>query len=118
MKEPAPLLAFFCVLLAGCTAQMVETRGDTLALFRSPTEKPGRGGIIRYNDRGAQSWREARRKDALKQIEKFCSGAFTITKEGRRTEFSLRSGIGTNLTDPNRYIEFDCAKPAEPTLFK
>jgi hypothetical protein len=111
-------LAVLAALLAGCKAEMMEKRGDAMALFPSPTERPGRGGIIRYNNHGAQSWRDARRKDALKQMETFCQGDYTIVAEGPRSQFKLVSGIGFDPLDPNRYIEFDCAKPAEPTLFK
>ena len=107
--------SLFC---SGCAAHMVETRGDAPALVRSPTEKPGRGGIIRYNDHGKESWRQARRKEAEKQMAQFCQGAYTITAEGPRSQFNLRNGIGIDALDADRYMAFDCAKPAEPTLFK
>ena len=117
---------FFIMLaggvLSGCIAQraeMVETRGDQIALFRSPTERPGRGGIIRYNDRGKKSWRQARREDAERRMETFCHGGYTITTEGPRSDFQLRNGmIDIDPLDPNRYIGFDCAKAAEPTLLE
>jgi hypothetical protein len=118
MRKMIPLLILFGGVLAGCTAQMMETRGDKMAIFRSPTEKPGRGGIIRYNNRGKQSWRQARRKDAEKQMEQFCQGAYAITTEGPRSRVNLQQGIGFDALDPNQYIAFDCAKAPEPTLFR
>jgi len=118
MGRRIPLCLVVGVLLAGCTAQMMETRGDQVELFRLPSAQPGRGGIIRYNDRGRTSWRVARRKDAEKQMVRFCQGTYTITQEGPRSQFNLRSGIPVDALDPNRYIAFDCAKPAEPTVLK
>ena len=118
MKKMIPFVMLFGVLLNGCRADMIETRGDKMALFRSPTEKPGRGGVIRYNNRGKQSWRQARRKDAEKQMEQFCQGAYSITAEGPRSQFNLRQGLGFDPIDPNQYIAFDCAKAPEPTLFR
>jgi hypothetical protein len=104
----------FCLLAAlctGCAAHMMETRGDKIALFKSPNEKPGKGGVIRYLNTGFDSWKKARRADAERQMEHFCGGPYTITADGPRSKFGASMPIGSSVSfevDQNTYIAFDC----------
>src|SRR5258708_29617514 len=66
------------VLCMGCTAHMMETHGDKVFLFASAKEKQGRGGVIRYLNTGLDSWKQSRREDATKQMQRFCSGPYRI----------------------------------------
>ena len=106
-------LIVLAALCAGCQAHMMETRGDTITLIKAPNTKPGKGGVIRYLNTGFQSWRKARREDALKQMDKFCRGAYTITAEGPRSKFGADMPIGKSVSlevDEYWYMAFDCQK--------
>lgn len=101
------------ILCSGCRAHMMETRGETISLFKSPTQKPGRGGVVRYLNTGFQSWRKARREDALRQMQSFCAGEYRVTAEGPRSKFGAEMPIGNSVSlevDQYWYIAFDCAK--------
>lgn len=110
------LLSALAVLVAGCKAHMMETRGDTIQLFKLGTQKPGRGGVIRYLVTGPAFFQKARRADAEDQMRKFCSGAYTITAEGPRSKFGAAMPIGGKVSfevDEYRYVAFDCAPATE-----
>lgn len=110
------MLSLLAVLVAGCKAHMMETRGDTIQLLKLGSEKPGRGGVIRYLVTGPAVFQKARRADAEDQMRKFCSGAYAITAEGPRSKFGASMPIGDKASfevDEYRYVAFDCAAPAE-----
>ena len=106
-------LFFVAVLCSGCVAHMMETRGDKITILKIGDHKPGKGGVIRYLNTGLDTWKQARRKDAEKQMEKFCGGAYTITAEGPRSKFGASMPIGSSVSfevDQYTYIAFDCVK--------
>jgi hypothetical protein len=110
MKKLTALL-FFAVLCTGCRANMMETHGDTIQLFKTGQEKPGRGGVVRYLNTGMDSWRKARRTDAEKQMQQFCKGPYTITAEGPRSKFGAAMPIGNHSSlevDQYTYVAFEC----------
>lgn len=112
MKRTAPLL--LALVLAGCKAHMLETRGDTVQLFGGP-EKPGKGGVIRYLSNGPAAFKKARKADAERQMERFCSGAYTVTAEGPRSKFGAKMPTGPKVSfemDEYWYVAFDCAEGA------
>lgn len=101
-------------MLTGCTAEMMETRGGNIQLIHLPTEKTGKGGVIRYLNTGMSSWKDARRKNAEKQMKDFCKGAYTITAEGPRSKFGASMPIGSHSSvevDQYTYLAFDCSQP-------
>ena len=103
------------VLCTGCVAHMMETHGDKISLFASAKDKQGKGGVIRYLNTGLASWRQARREDALKQMQKFCAGPYTITAEGPRSKFGASMPIGSSVSfevDQYTYLAFECTKPS------
>jgi hypothetical protein len=110
----------FCLLavfFTGCAAHMMETHGDTIHLLALKNEKPGKGGVIRYLNTGFDSWKRARREDAEKQMNHFCSGPYTITAEGPRSQFGANMPIGNSVSfevDQYTYIAFECAKQSAP----
>lgn len=111
MKRIPLLLA---LVLAGCKAHMLETRGDTVRLFGSP-EKPGKGGVIRYLANGPAAFKNARKADAERQMRRFCGGAYTVTAEGPRSKFGSKMPIGGKASfemDEYWYVAFDCAEGA------
>lgn len=97
---------------SGCAAHMMETHGDKVQLFKTGQEKPGRGGVIRYLSNGPAAFKRARRADADKQMETFCSGGHTITAEGPRSKFGAAMPIGDKVSvevDQYWYVAFECA---------
>jgi len=104
-------VALLAVLCSGCVAHMMETRGGKVMLIKPQGQKPGKGGVIRYLNTGFQSWRQARRADAEKQMNHFCSGSYTISAEGPRSQFGASMPVGTSVSvevDQYWYIAFDC----------
>ncbi len=92
---------------------MMETHGDTLQIFKTGQEKPGKGGVIRYLNTGKKSWANARRKDADKQMQKFCGGTYRIVEEGPRSKFGADMPIGKSVSmevDEYTYVRFVCEK--------
>jgi hypothetical protein len=90
---------------------MLRTHGDTLQLF-TKSEKPGRGGVIRYLRTGPRAFKEARQRDADKQMKAFCSGDYTVAAEGPRSKFGASMpipGKGTFEVDEYWYVAFECA---------
>ncbi len=113
------LIGFFLLglLLSGCTAHMMETQGDTITLFKTGQEKPGKGGVIRYLNTGFSSWRNARRKNAEAQMQKFCGGPYQITAEGPRSQFGASMPIGSKASlevDQYTYVAFECNPKPTP----
>jgi hypothetical protein len=105
------ILAVFCT---GCAAEMMEKHGDTITIFKTGHEKPGRGGVVRYLNTGFDSWKRARRGNAEKQMQQFCAGAYAITAEGPRSKFGASMPIGNSVSfevDQYWYVAFECAKP-------
>lgn len=107
----------FLMLMAaagsGCAAQMLETHGDKLQLFKTGQEKPGRGGVIRYLSNGPGAIKRARRADAEKQMRSFCSGGYAITAEGPRSKFGAAMPVGNKVSfelDEYWYVAFECAR--------
>ncbi len=101
------------LLLSGCSAQMMETRGGHVSLFKAPGEKPGKGGVVRYLNTGMDSWKKARRSNAEKQMQQFCGGPYNITAEGPRSKFGASMPIGKSASlevDQYTYVAFDCLK--------
>lgn len=92
---------------------MVETHGDTIHLFKSPSDKPGHGGVVRYLNRGLESWKRARRTNAEKQMRAYCGGPYRITAEGPRSKFGADMPIGKSVSlevDQYTYLAFECDK--------
>jgi len=107
----------FAVLCTGCAAHMMETHGDTIQLLHAPGEKPGKGGVVRYLNTGMESWKQARRKDAEKQMQSFCKGPYAITAEGPRSQFGAAMPIGNSVSfevDQYTYLSFECVKQSAP----
>ncbi len=101
------------VLLTGCAAEMMEKHGDTIQLFKTGQEKPGRGGVVRYLNGGLAAWRNARRANAEKQMQAFCKGLYHITAEGPRSKFGASMPIGASVSvevDQYTYVAFECDK--------
>ena len=99
------------ILCSGCAAHMMETHGDRIQLLKTGQEKPGKGGVIRYLNTGADSGKRARRADAEKQMQKFRGGLFTITAEGPRSKFGAAMPIGNSASfevDQYTYVAFEC----------
>jgi hypothetical protein len=110
MKRAIRLMGMV-VFFAGCTAHMMETHGDTIQLFKTGQEKPGKGGVIRYLNTGMESWRKARRRDAEQQMKSFCKGPYQITAEGPRSKFGAEMPIGQKASvefDEYNYLRFQC----------
>lgn len=98
-------------LLGGCVAEMMETHGDKIQIIKTGLEKPGRSGVVRYLSNGMDSWRKARRADAEKQMDRFCSGKYEITAEGPRSKFGASMPIGNKVSfevDQYWYVAFEC----------
>ena len=96
------------LLLLGCAADMMETRGDTVKLFG---QKETRGGVIRYLNTGMDSWRKRRRANAEGQMKQYCKGPYRIVAEGPRSKFGADMPIGKSVSfevDQYWYISFDC----------
>jgi hypothetical protein len=109
-------LGFMLLSLAfvGCTAHMMEMHGDKITIFKVGDYKPGHGGVIRYLNTGMTSWKEARRRDAEKQMKEFCKGPYTITAEGPRSKFGAKMPLESHATlemDEYTYVAFECSKP-------
>lgn len=105
------LLGVGLALLPGCTAHMMETHGDTIQLMKTGQEKPGKGGVLRYLNGGIPAWRNARRKNAEKQMQDFCKGPYQITAEGPRSKFGASMPIGNKVSlevDEYTYVAFEC----------
>lgn len=110
------LLLFLAAFGSGCVAHMLETHGDKVQLFKTGQEKPGRGGVIQYMSNGLGAMKRARRADAEKQMQKFCSGAYTITAEGPRSKFGATMPIGNKVSvevDQYWYVAFECAPASD-----
>ena len=98
----------FTVLCTGCKAHMVETQGEHIQLLG---KRPDKGGVIRYLNTGMESWKQARRADAEKQMGAFCGGPYKITDEGPRSQFGSEMPIGKTVTlevDQYTYLRFKC----------
>lgn len=94
---------------------MLETRGDKIQLLKTGSEKPGRGGVIRYLVTGPAAFKKARSEDADKQMRGFCSGDYAVSAEGPRSKFGAAMPIGAKVSfevDEYWYVAFDCAPPA------
>lgn len=105
-----PLL--LAAAVAGCKAHMMETRGDKIQLLKLGSEKPGRGGVIRYLITGPAAFKKARGADAAKQMRAFCSGDYAVTAEGPRSKFGAAMPVGPKAsfeTGEYWYVAFDCA---------
>ncbi len=105
---------FLAVVCTGCAAHMMETHGDTIHLLASPSEKPGKGGVVRYLNTGFDSWKKARRADAEKQMQNFCAGPYKIIAEGPRSKFGAAMPIGNSISvevDQYTYVSFECSLP-------
>lgn len=98
--------------LSGCRAELMETRGDKLQLFKTGQEKPGKGGVVRYLSNGLPMAKRLRRQDAEKQMRSVCGGDYVIADEGPRSKFgaSMPIGKGGLEVDQYWYVAFDCAK--------
>jgi hypothetical protein len=110
------VLSLLSSLFVGCRAHMMETHGDSVSIFAIGKEKPARGGVIRYLNTGATSWRSARRKDAEKQMRQFCKGGYTIKEEGPRSKFGSSMPIGKSVAfevDEYWYVSFECASSSQ-----
>lgn len=111
MKKYIPTVILGC-FLTGCTAHMMETHGDTIQLFKTGQEKPGKGGVIRYLNTGMDAWKKARRADAEKQMQHFCGGPYQISAEGPRSKFGAAMPIGPHSSlevDQYTYVAFECS---------
>ena len=100
------------ILTTGCVAQMVETKGQDIQLFK-PKDQQTRGGVVRYLNTGLTTWKKMRRSDAEKQMQKFCEGAYRIVEEGPRSKFGASMPIGKGVTfetDEYTYVRFECEK--------
>ncbi|MDP3541760.1 MAG: hypothetical protein Q8T11_04750 [Elusimicrobiota bacterium] len=109
------LLLLLASVVAGCKAHMMETRGDKIQLLKAGSEKPGRGGVIRYLVTGPAAFKKARSADADQQMRKFCSGDYAVSAEGPRSKFGADMPIGGKASfevDEYWYVAFDCAPNA------
>lgn len=114
MKRTSFLL-LLVASFAGCNAHMMETRGDKIQLLKTGSEKPGRGGVIRYLVTGPAAFKKARSADADKQMRRFCSGDYAVAAEGPRSKFGAAMPIGAKASfevDEYWYVAFDCAPNA------
>jgi hypothetical protein len=112
MKKITVVL-LFSIFCTGCVAHMMETHGDSIQLFKVPGQKQGRGGVIRYLNTGLDSFKRARRADAEKQMNRFCSGSYRIIEEGPRSKFGASMPIGKSVSfevDEYTYVSFECVK--------
>ena len=110
------MLLFMAAVFSGCVAHMMETHGDKIQLFNIGQEKRGHGGVIRYMSNGPGAFKRARRKDAEKQMRKFCSGEYAITTEGPRSKFGAAMPIGDKVSvevDQYWYVAFECAPSSD-----
>lgn len=113
MKRTIALL-LLASLGAGCKAHMLETRGDTIQLLKIGSEKPGRGGVIRYLVTGPAAFKKARSADADKQMRRFCSGDYAVTAQGPRSKLGAAMPVPkvSFEVDEYWYVAFDCAPPS------
>ena len=98
-------------LLSGCAAETMETHGDSIQLFRTGQEKPGRGGVVRYLSNGPALFKRLRRADAEKRMKAFCPSGYSITAEGPRSKFGASMPIGPKVSlemDQYWYVAFQC----------
>ncbi len=115
MKKIIPAF-LFAVLCLGCRAHMMETQGDTVTLSSLRGKPQDKGGVIRYLNGGMASWRDARRKNAEKQMTQFCAGPWKIIAEGPRSKFGADMPIGKSASfevDQYTYVKFECEKQAK-----
>jgi hypothetical protein len=106
-------LLILTVVLNGCAAEMMETHGDKVTLLKVGDYKSGKGGVVRYLNTGLTSWKNARRSDAEKQMERFCKGPYKIVEEGPRSKFGSSMPTESHATlevDQYTYIRYECPK--------
>lgn len=91
----------FLIVLTGCAgAEIVKT-----------VESPKKGGVIRYKN--GNFVREKSRLIAITEIDRYCSGAFTIQKEEFNPDVvSLTTESGHYTLDKDNYmfIHFTCVQ--------
>jgi hypothetical protein len=108
----AAVLALSAAFLSGCASETMETHGDTIQLFHTGLEKPGRGGVVRYLSNGPALFKRLRRADAVKKMKAFCPSGYVITAEGPRSKFGAAMPIGPKVSvelDQYWYIAFQCS---------
>jgi len=99
------------VLLSGCSASMVSTRGGSNSAYAPSNENQRPGGLIKYLNQGASSVIKARREDAYKKMFRYCSGNYRIVKEGQEQEGGAAIPVGGMVAYESTkywYIEFEC----------
>lgn len=109
--------AVLLVVLTGCSATMVTTRGGG----RFAPVNDSKGGTVEYSLEGARSVVEKRRQDAYRKMHAYCGGAYKITSESLRKDGGSAVPIGGVLfygEERHNYIDFECVAaitPANPT---
>lgn len=98
------------LLLAGCSAEMVNAPGAQ-GMAYAPVNEASRGGVIRYLNQGADSVIASRRQDAYKQMSGSCGGSYRIDAEGPQARGGYVVPAGNMLmmgTTEYWYIQFSC----------
>lgn len=111
MKQYQFVLFFALVVLSGCAAHMVVRPGSKSASQYAPVNESTRPGIMKYSNQGARPVREARRRNAYKQMHDACNGDYKILSEGPRSEGGVIVPVGYGaITDDSQYlyIQFEC----------
>jgi hypothetical protein len=107
------LFVISMMLLTGCTASMVSTRGGSNSSYAPTNENQRPGGLIKYLNQGASSVIKSRRENAYKQMFEYCSGNYRIIREGQEQEGGAAIPVGGMVAyEPTRYwyLDFECEK--------
>jgi hypothetical protein len=108
------IAALGCSTVARST--MVSPPGS-LNPANAPDNEASRPGIVSYSNDGLGSLREARRKNAYKQMAESCNGHYHIDAEGPQvsggyvTTTPMGNGVISNSGETHAwYIQFSCLK--------
>lgn len=88
------------VLVAGCSAEMVQLPGGTANVANAPVNEQARPGVVRYATDGDKNAEATLRADAYKQMQSACGGPYRILSEDSRNEsegsFTVGQGSSTS----------------------
>lgn len=104
------------LVLNGCGASMVSTRGDSASEYAPVNEKDGKVGVIKYLNDGSKGARKKRRESAYKQMSRYCGGPYRIVSEGQNSEGgSVIAPVAWGAfysSSQYWYINFECQEAA------
>jgi hypothetical protein len=106
------------LLVAGCSATMVNPPGGATGSPYAPVNEGQRPGVVSFLNQGLPDLVQARREDAYKQMFTACGGAYRIDREGAVASGGSAIPLGGGVTTwrENHYwsIQFSCMQTPEP----